>query len=389
MQHSLCLATAITLFPLLVSCADRSTGEWSGTVDTLENGVVLVHNPSTGIWDSASAWRLVEDLRIGAVEGTGPNVFGNVIALEVDSDGRIYALESQAKEVRVFGRDGVFVRSFGREGSGPGEFNNAFGLAWDPEGRLWVPDARNARYMAFDTTGQYLTQRRRPAAYHSVPFPGGFDHAGGLYDTGLHATTGEVALIRFGPEPESSDTFPLPEYEMEQFHIPQRVSFGVPFAPRLIWQFDRRGYLWHGVSDRYRVVQQRLGGDTVRIIGREYTPISVTAADRARALEGLEWFISQGGTVVPSRIPNEKPAYQDIRVDDAGYLWVRPTTAEPEQGRAFDVFDPDGRYLGRVHSDVTIPRYRPMLIRGDFVYAVVTDELDVPYVVRLRIEGRL
>ncbi len=382
-------ATAVTLLPLLVGCVESRPDEWRGSIDTLQNGVVLVHNPSTGAWDSASAWRLVEDLRIGAVEGTGPDVLGNVIALEVDAEGRIFVLESQAKEIRVFGRDGVFVRSFGREGAGPGEFKSGFGMAWDPEGRLWVADAGNARYAAFDTAGQYITQRRRPASFHRVPFPGGFDRAGGLYDTGLDASSGEETMIRLAPEPESIDTFPLPEDEGERFEIPQRVSVVVPFGASLVWRFDPRGYLWHGMNDSYRIVQQRMGGDTVRFIEREYTPIPVTAAERTEAIERLEWFTRQGGTIEPSRIPGEKPAFRNITVDDAGYLWVRLPTREGEQGSVFDVFDPEGRYLGSVRSDVTLPLYQPLLIRRDLLYAVVTDELDVPHVVRMKIEGRL
>lgn len=51
----------------------------------------------------------------------------------------------------------------------------------------------------------------------------------------------------------------------------------------------------------------------------------------------------------------------------------------------FDVFDPDGRYLGRVRSE--IPLLCP-LIAGSHLYALTIDELSVQYVVRFRIEGR-
>ncbi|HLL45403.1 MAG TPA: hypothetical protein VK399_01795, partial [Longimicrobiaceae bacterium] len=99
-------------------------------------------------------------------------------------------------------------------------------------------------------------------------------------------------------------------------------------------------------------------------------------------------FTDQGGKVDPSRIPGEKPAYVGVYPDEAGYLWVFPSTPAGTEGARIDVFDPQGRYLGEVRSDRQITPYRPMTVRGDRLYTVETDEMDVPYVVRYRIEGR-
>ena len=48
------------------------------------------------------SWHLKVNLRIGAAEGRGPSVFGNVRDLLVDGGGTIYVLDGQAQEVRVF-----------------------------------------------------------------------------------------------------------------------------------------------------------------------------------------------------------------------------------------------------------------------------------------------
>ena len=70
-MHLLALAAPI-LFLALAAC-DRAGGsaEWGGTIDTLESGIEVVRNPAKGIWDSSTAWRLVENLRIGSVKGEG------------------------------------------------------------------------------------------------------------------------------------------------------------------------------------------------------------------------------------------------------------------------------------------------------------------------------
>jgi len=105
----------------LAACAENSgdaADSWDGTVDTLPNGAIEVHNPSHGIWDSATTWQVIEEVRIGSLEGTGPDLFGRISALEVDKTGRFYVFESQAQEIRVFEPSGEYVRTIGREGGG-------------------------------------------------------------------------------------------------------------------------------------------------------------------------------------------------------------------------------------------------------------------------------
>ncbi len=48
------------------------------------------------------------------------------------------------------------------------------------------------------------------------------------------------------------------------------------------------------------------------------------------------------------------------------------------------VFGTDARYLGEIELP---PRFKAMRVVGDRVYGVATDELDVQYVVRLRVVG--
>jgi hypothetical protein len=180
------------------------------------------------------------------------------------------------------------------------------------------------------------------------------------------------------------DTLPLPSYDGETYKIERPgmfVSAMVPFTPGLFWSFDPRGYIWVGITTPYRVYQARLRGDTVRIIERAYEPVPVASQERDSAVAGMKWFTDQGGKVDPSRIPDVKPAFDGFFVDDRGFLWVEPVTLQGE-GPAFDVFDQQGRYLGRVHL-----AFRPMLIPPpvflrDRMYALTEDQNGVPYVVR-------
>ncbi len=373
-------------------CArDRGASGWPGRVDTLPGGTIVVHNTGAGVWDSASTWRIVEDLRIGSAEGEGPTSFNQIAALTVDPAGRIYVLDRQAQEIRVFDSTGAFVRTIGRKGSGPTEFQEAIGMVWDRRGRLLVVDQRNARYSVFDTAGRLVAEHPRPLTGFFVwTWQGGIDTAGTLHETyRIIGPSSSTSLLSLDSSLKVTDTFPLPSYEGESYRIERPdmfVSYSVPFTPGLVWTFDPRGYIWLGVTAPYRIYQTRLRGDTVRILERAYEAVPVAADEKDSAVAGLKSFTDQGGRVDPSRIPDVKPAFAGFFLDDRGHLWVEPVVKQ-EQGRVFDVFDPEGRYLGRVYSGFRL-QSNPTF-RGDRLYAVTEDENGIPYIVRARITGAL
>ena len=140
------------------------------------------------------------------------------------------------------------------------------------------------------------------------------------------------------------------------------------------------------LTDEYRMFELGSDGDTIRTITRDFTPLPVTEVDMERAREQLESFIENGGNVDWSKIPSRKPATEEMDLDDEGNIWVRLVTTHEDRGHVFDVFDPIGRYLTTVRSDFAIARFPPPIFRDGFMYAVTEDELEVPYVVRARIE---
>ena len=108
--------------------------------DTLATGTVHVRNPTLGLWGAQPAWRLVEHVRIGSVDGTGPDAFGQIRGLGVSAEGLVHVLDHQAGQVRVFAPNGGHVRTLGRMGRGPGELLGPFGLRIDPADRLGRAD---------------------------------------------------------------------------------------------------------------------------------------------------------------------------------------------------------------------------------------------------------
>lgn len=379
----------------LVACdtgADRSA-RWEGTIDTLASGQVVVQNPASPLWRPGEEWRVVEELRIGGVEGTGPEVLGNVASLTVDLEGRIWVLDHQAQELRVFDADGRHVRTVGRRGGGPGEFQQAVHVAHAPDGNLWIMDPSNARLSVFDTSGAYVEGKSALGGFVMLPWPGRFDDEGRYY-TPLFLG-GDTRMIRHDPAFQPLDTLEVPRdpvtrdrFEIRDDQGRRRVTAGVPFQGFVAWQISSAGTIWAMVADQYRLFELDSRGDTLRAITRAFTALPVTAADRERAREDMKWFIDQGGRFDPSRLPAKKPPARGFFFDDVRHVWVERTASEAENlRRVFDVFDPDGRFLGTVQLPFPLWMSAP-IVRDGRMYAVTRDELDVPYVVRARIEGR-
>jgi len=384
---------------LLVGTAcSRAEGgaTWEGEIDTLASGTVVVTNPATGVWDPATVWRVVEEVRIGTVDGTGPDLFGRVAALELDALGRIYVLEGQAQELRVFERDGRHVRTIGRKGGGPGEFNEAIGMAWSPTGDLWVVDPQNNRISVIDTAGTFLTSHHALGGFVFMPWPGGFDTAGAFYNYAPDLSGGafRMLLVRFDSALNPIDSIRPPHYEGPENYFEvvrdegrSRMRSGVPFSPGLEWQLTPAGDFWAALTGPYELLRLSAAGDTLRRVTRVFEPVPVTGEDVDSAIAGLEWFTGQGGKVDRSRIPGVKPALREFFVADDGHLWVAVATRDrADDGYVFDVFDPEGRYLGPLRLPFRLSGYPRPVIRDGIVIGVTEDELEVPFVVRARLE---
>jgi hypothetical protein len=390
--------------PILALAAVLTTtacGDWRGpragevVVDTLDSGAVRVRSSTEGVWGEGEAWRLLEDLRIGADDG-GPAAFGDRVFVQADDAGHIYVADVAGSEVRVFDARGRHVRSFGGPGDEPGEFRRISGMDWGPDGRLRIMDGQLARLSVFDADGSFHGRHDRLAGFVTIPWRGRVDRQGNVYDLGMVPMNDHrrMAIVRFDAALVPRDTLPLPPHEAPTFDLtdPDRrrtTAVAVPFAPLQVWHVAADGTVWVGVTDRYRLHQLAFDGDTLRILERPARAGRVSAEERQRAVDELAWFADRGGEVEASSIPDRHPLFGALFTDDRDHLWVAAGAgAHAGPGTRFDIFDADGRYLGPVTTDRAVEAAPgQIVVRGGNLYAVVEDGRGAPYVVRYRILG--
>lgn len=378
---------------LEAGCEGAAGPGWGGTVDTLAGGGIRVRNPARGTWTSATRWKLVPDLRIGSLEGEGPELFGSVTDVEVDGYGRLWVLERQAGELRVFDSDGTYVRTVGRQGGGPGEFRAPMDLAWGPHGNLWVNDLQNRRYEVFDTSGRRLAGLPMQGTGFDLHIV--FDGAGRVIDRELRPGRGAapVMVVRDPADGlRAVDSVPVPEQpdpETVEFSVPnqdgstRRMAMPMPLVhqPAAILLPGGSWLLWPGGSD-YRFLRVGLRGDTSLVVERAYEPVPIPEEERRAAIRRSS-PLGVDVDIPDERVPRVHAPFDRVYVASDGYFWVRRTVGSGSQG--FDLFDPEGRYLGQVETDVYLDRLTPYTFHSDAVYGVLRDELDVPWVVRLKV----
>ena len=362
-------------------------------------GVLLVVTTLHGDRHAAplqEAWHVVEELRIGSVDRAGAATFGRIAALEVSSDGRIFVLEDQANELRIFDADGNHLQTVGGRGSGPGEFASPVGMTWAPDGSLWVVDPENARVSVFDDAGAYLNSHRMLVGFALTPWPGGFDDSGNFYNyTSDPSDEFGIRLVLFDAELNPADTIQPPRLDGVETHFQNStprwgtVRRRIPFAPSMVWRLARTGDIWFARTDVYEIFRRTLNGEAIPVISRKAMPLEVTAADMVDAMASLERFRSVGGRVDERKIPDVKPQLRTLFIDDdGGRVWVMPTTSAAQSGRVLDVFDTAGRALARTTLPFALSPAPDPVFRDGMMYGVTRDEFDVPYVVRGRIVTR-
>lgn len=394
--------TTLTVVALatLIGCGDTTSGSgWTTERDTLPSGTVRVTNiPSA---DPLPTWTLVEELRVGSVDGAGPDVFAYLKGLGALDGGGFVVLDSEARELRVFGSDGAHIASHGREGQGPGEFREANGLMLGPNGRLWIPDTRNGRMSVFDPEDGFVESFPFADGVYNWMWNGAMVDGNRIYRPWRDGNRDQLRVYDLTmtlvdslrlPSDRSRDEEYDPESQPGVFYQETNggyMLFGIPFFAAEVSYIDARGAVWSTRADdpEYRISRWEPGGGATLLIETERPPVRVSAVERDSVIDETRRALNMGvGRQFDwSRIPDVKPAVEDIFESAEGNLWVR--TPSEGGGVLFDVYSREGTYLGTAGLEPglnLLDRVAPV-VRGDTMWLIVTDELDVSHVVRARL----
>lgn len=400
------LALEIPLLAVaLAACGGGAAPEGDVTVRD-SAGVRIVENRE-GRWGPGEAWTVAENplLDIGAVGGAPEEQFGDVEGVVRLEGGPIVVADGAARELRFFTAAGEFLGRAGGEGGGPGEFGQLNGVhaypgdsvaAWDARGQrvaIFGPDRGFGRETGLRDAGGVAS------TLHGVLSDGSLvvEPAGSLGDLMARgekaAGRDTVAFLRYGRDGRLADTLarmPGPETVVLRRGITvsrRSVLFGRDSHAAV---GDDRVYV--GESGAFRITVLGPGGrplGSIRWSG-ELDPVDEgqlrrareeARAEQRRTMEELADRLSRpldGGEEqeeLPAR--STVPAFDRLLVDADGSLWVREHLTPGDAPRTWQVFGPDGRWLG----DVTTPAgLEVRQIGPDWLLGVGTDELGTEHV---------
>ena len=408
------IATAagfITLSLVTMACgADAPVPDSQADVVTDTIGdTVVVRTLAGSVWGGDAT--LEPEVSIGELDGPEEYLFGRVSSVAVDDDHNVYVLDGQAQEILQYDALGDYVRTVARRGEGPGELALAYQLAFLPDGRLVVPDANNQRVQLF---GPGATDREEWPLQSSHPYGTHrlwTDAAGRTWilhlampAADMDAMLDGVVIVR-GPDGTHLDTLPGPAGDFDPPMLTAsskpRGPTGatghrtepVPFSPAALWAGHPHGGIVKGISSDYRI-DLHLGERVLRI-ERAFDPIPVPPAERDHyrdsIMDMMLWMDPDWEWNGPP-IPETKPVFRSLHSGKDGRIWVElspelRSAVDPSLGERirYDVFEPDGTYLGAVNAPEDFRASINPVFDGDYVWAVTRDELDVQRVVRYRI----
>lgn len=361
--------------------------------DTLPGGIVAMHSPGPTGWHDTLGWKLVPDGRVGgALDEPGELIDPQSIAL--DDAGNLYVADQQPAVIKMFAPDGRFVRTMGREGQGPGEFVTAFISARG--GRLAVQDPRNSRLSLFDTAGTFI---RSWSSGCCIWAPIQFDRQHRVYVPAMSGPDVEASYryVRYDTIGTAIDTVSVPKGEEPRMWTVRSGSGGnrlqmmtpVPFTPQMRHAVAPDGSIVFGWTGEYRLVRTD-GHDTLGVMSRDWTPDPLSEERRQRHVDGMVERMGPGMDEVVLRnsfpvgeIPSTLPAFAELNIDGGGNIWL--TTDADSASARFDVFSPEGAWLGRVTIPESFDPFTPAAWGTDRLYVAREDEDGVPYIARYRI----
>lgn len=344
------------------SVCEKQKAAWEGTITTVD-GVTVVRNPKDPIYDE-DVFSLEEELSIGEAVGREKYMFSEIRSIAVDENERIYVADSKEAHIKIFDKNGVYVKTIGKKGQGPGEIGRPRNIYITCQQQIMVVDSSNSRLTYYSLDGEFI---KDISIAETRLMTTKIDSQGNII--GIDAVRDEknprYELKKFDPDLNYLYSFgssPLPDIR----------SFD-PFMPVLRWDLNAKDQIICGYPKTYEMEIFDNEGKLIKRIEKDYEPAEVTQEDIDK-LEELP-------PTIKLSISKYHSAYERLISDDECRIFVLTSeTVKNGDENYYDVFDSDGRYIAKVPL-----KFWPRAWKKGKLYAVVEDEEGFQFVKRYKV----
>ena len=362
----------VSVFILSVSCEKQKT-EWKGTIEEV-NGLTVVKNPKEPIYEE-DIFGLDEELTIGEEDKDGEPLFIDISSVRVDNEENIYVLDSKACQIKVFDKNGKYLRKIGRKGRGPGEMQFPTVLDIVSGKEIMICDLPNNRISFYSLHGELLKEVSKGKYFRLLaPLP--------------DSNRNFVGSMRIQIEDKRIDELRKfdsnfkPIFTIEKLEYTDEPNVIYPYPPFIFYIILKDDKVLWGNWLRYRLQIADDTGRATRKIIKDYDSVKITNEDKEKDIK--ERFGDRG---IPPDIklvfPDYYPGFWHLSHDDEGRIFVQTFRRTEEGSYYYDVFDSEGKYIAKIPL-----KARPRDWKNNKLYTIEEDEEGYQYVKRYKVIWR-
>ena len=329
--------------------------------------------------------------------------FENPSTISCDREGNIYVVDSGATNIKKFDVQGKFLKTIGREGQGPGEFGGLYYSTFAKD-RLIVWDSGNRRLCAFNPDGEFIDST-------NIPYDEGFVRKLRGFPSGEIAVEMEKSYRREPDKPQecridlyTSDlklVRTIYKRELWRKKYVRTKEYGTstlyfPYSADVQWDVTPDSRIIIGFSANYELEIYDRFGKKISVVSHAYEPAEVTERDKKDYFDSLAFYrMGERLKEIPDYItkytefPKHKPVYNNILIDSEGnILVVLNREKKNENGKVFDVFNPEGKFISRVsmEGDMALPASRnAYILHNRSIMLIKTGDDELYRVIRYNI----
>lgn len=354
----------LSVFIMLFSCQKQKL-EWKGTIEEVD-GVIVVKNPKEPMY-SENVVSLKEELSIGEAEGRKEYMFSQIRNIAVDDEENIYVLDRKEFHIKVFDKDGEYLRTFGEKGQGPGELNRPSSILITPQNEIMVEDSRVLHF--FTLQGEFI----KSLSAAKIQF---FGRTSMDSQSSIYAMTGTINMEK------GISTYELKKFDSNLNFLntvasipgPKAGKPFDPFMPLFFWKIYGNDTIIYGYQKNYELLVFNPEGKLIKKIVKKHTPLKITEEEKEESpgdsLPPLKYALSQFHT-----------AFYTFSLDDEGRIIVQTWEKTEDRERYYyDVFDPEGKYIATVSF-----KFRPQIWNKNKLYTIEEDEEGFQMVKRYKV----
>jgi len=349
---------------MLVSC-QKQKAKWKGTIEEVDE-VTIVKNPKEPMY-SENVVSLKEELSIGEAEGRKEYMFSQIRNIAVDDEENIYVLDRKEFHIKVFDKDGEYLRTFSKKGQGPGELNRPYSILITSQNEIMVVDRRVLHF--FTLQGEFI--KSLSAARIQYFGRTSIDSQGSIYvmtaTINMEKGTSLYELKKFDSNLNFLNT-------VTSIPGPKTGEPFDPFIPVFFWKIYENDNIIYGYQKNYEFLVFSPEGKLIKKIVKEHTPLKIPEEEKEE---------SPGDSLPPLKyaLSDFHTAFFTFSLDDENRIIVQTwEKTEDREQHYYDVFDPEGKYIAKISS-----KFRPQIWKNLKLYTIEEDEEGFQMVKRYKV----